>query len=205
MAVRQPTRARLPGKSPLGSYIYVLSFSGGHATRLGIIKVGFTVNPQARIRTYRTSLFPFGISVRKRWISEPHGQAEDNESKLLDFCRRQAAPVNGREYFAGIDFDEVVSFAGTLTCAPLRPPGSEHAPYDASLMKYVQVADDIQARIKAGQLQPGARLPGERELADQYQIAYGTARRVIQELRDRGLVQTVPSKGTFIVEPPAEG
>jgi DNA-binding GntR family transcriptional regulator len=72
---------------------------------------------------------------------------------------------------------------------------------------YVQVADDIQARIKAGQLQPGARLPGERELADQYRIAYGTARRVIQELRNRGLVQTVASKGTFIADQPpaAEG
>lgn len=76
---------------------------------------------------------------------------------------------------------------------------------DSPVYVYVQVADDIQARIKAGQLQVGARLPGERELADQYRIAYGTARRVIQELRDRGLVQTVPSKGTFIVEPPAEG
>lgn len=70
---------------------------------------------------------------------------------------------------------------------------------------YVQVADDIQARIKAGQLQPGARLPGERELAEQYRIAYGTARRVVQELRSRGLVITVRSKGTFITKPsPAE-
>lgn len=69
---------------------------------------------------------------------------------------------------------------------------------------YVQVADDIQARVRAGQLRPGARLPGEREMAEQYRIAYGTARRVIQELRDRGLAQTVPSKGTFIVGPPAE-
>ncbi|MFJ6566684.1 GntR family transcriptional regulator [Streptomyces sp. NPDC091292] len=68
---------------------------------------------------------------------------------------------------------------------------------------FVQIADDIQARILRGELQPGARLPGERELAEQYQVAYGTARRVIQELRDRGLAQTVPSKGTFIVEPPA--
>jgi DNA-binding GntR family transcriptional regulator len=70
-------------------------------------------------------------------------------------------------------------------------------------MKYVQVADDIQTRIQRGQMQPGSRLPGERELADQYRIANGTARRVIQELRDRGIAQTVPSKGTFIVEPPA--
>ncbi len=69
---------------------------------------------------------------------------------------------------------------------------------------YVQVADDIQARIKAGQLRPGARLPGERELADQYRIAYGTARRVVQELRDRGVAMTVANKGTFIVEPSTE-
>lgn len=75
---------------------------------------------------------------------------------------------------------------------------------DSPIYVYVQVAADIQARIKSGQLQAGARLPGERELADQYRIAYGTARRVIQELRDRGLAQTVPSKGTFIVQPPAE-
>ena len=68
---------------------------------------------------------------------------------------------------------------------------------------YVQVADDIQARIQRGELQPGARLPGEREMAEQYRIAYGTARRVVEELRNRGLVQTVPNKGTFIVAPPA--
>lgn len=63
---------------------------------------------------------------------------------------------------------------------------------------YVQVADDIQSRIEHGQLQPGARLPGERDLAEQYQVAYGSARRAIQELRDRGLAITVPNKGTFI-------
>ncbi|MBQ1164321.1 GntR family transcriptional regulator, partial [Streptomyces sp. A73] len=41
-------------------------------------------------------------------------------------------------------------------------------------------------RVDAGQLQPGARLPAERDLAEEYGIAYGTARRVVQELRDRG-------------------
>ncbi|MBQ1165891.1 GntR family transcriptional regulator, partial [Streptomyces sp. A73] len=43
---------------------------------------------------------------------------------------------------------------------------------------YVQVADDIARRGDAGQLQPGARLPAERDLAEEYGIAYGTARRV---------------------------
>ncbi|MBQ1166282.1 GntR family transcriptional regulator, partial [Streptomyces sp. A73] len=41
---------------------------------------------------------------------------------------------------------------------------------------YVQVADDIARRVDAGQLQPGARLPAERDLAEEYGIAYGTAR-----------------------------
>ncbi|MBQ1165680.1 winged helix-turn-helix transcriptional regulator, partial [Streptomyces sp. A73] len=57
---------------------------------------------------------------------------------------------------------------------------------------YVQVADDIARRVDAGQLQPGARLPAVRDLAEEYGIAYGTARRVVQELRDRGLAITLP-------------
>lgn len=68
---------------------------------------------------------------------------------------------------------------------------------------YAQLADALEARIDAGDLRPGARLPGERDLAEEYGVAIGTARRAVQELRDRGRVMTVPAKGTFIVDPPA--
>lgn len=64
---------------------------------------------------------------------------------------------------------------------------------------YIQAADHIAAEIASGRLRSGARLPGERALAEQYQMAIGSARRTIQELRDRGLVETVPHKGTFIL------
>ncbi|MFP3986865.1 winged helix-turn-helix domain-containing protein [Streptomyces sp. E11-3] len=67
---------------------------------------------------------------------------------------------------------------------------------------YVQVADHLAARIAAGQISAGARLAGERDLATEYGVAIGTARRAIQELRDRGLVVTLPARGTFIVEQP---
>jgi GntR family transcriptional regulator len=67
---------------------------------------------------------------------------------------------------------------------------------------YVQVADAIERDIRAGRLPVGARLAGEADLAEQYGIARGTARRVVQELRDRGLAVTLPSKGTYISEPP---
>lgn len=65
---------------------------------------------------------------------------------------------------------------------------------------YAQVADHLAARIQAGEIPPGARLAGERELADEYGVALGTARRAVQELRDRGLVATLPAKGTYVVE-----
>lgn len=68
---------------------------------------------------------------------------------------------------------------------------------------YVQVADAIERDIRTGRLPVGARLPGEQDLAAQYGIARGTARRVVEELRDRRLVTTLPSKGTYVVEPPA--
>jgi GntR family transcriptional regulator len=63
---------------------------------------------------------------------------------------------------------------------------------------YVQVAHHIEARIDAGDLAPGARLPGERALAEEYQVALGTIRSALNVLRERGLVVTTPSKGTFI-------
>ncbi|GAA2204147.1 hypothetical protein GCM10009850_002050 [Nonomuraea monospora] len=63
---------------------------------------------------------------------------------------------------------------------------------------YVQVADHIVARIGAGELVPNSRLPGERDLAKEYGVAQGTIRRAVQELRDRGLVVTLPAKGTYI-------
>lgn len=76
----------------------------------------------------------------------------------------------------------------------------------APVYVYVQVADLVERDIRSGRLPVGARLPGEQDLADQYGIAKGTARRVARELRDRGLVTTLPSKGTYITEPPpAEG
>ncbi|GAA0953733.1 winged helix-turn-helix domain-containing protein [Nonomuraea longicatena] len=72
---------------------------------------------------------------------------------------------------------------------------------------YVQVADHVAARIDAGELSPDARLLGERDLAEEYGVAIGTIRRAVKELRDRGLVVTLPAKGTYITRPedrPAE-
>ncbi|WP_236793308.1 GntR family transcriptional regulator [Amycolatopsis sp. GM8] len=71
---------------------------------------------------------------------------------------------------------------------------------DSPVYVYVQVANRLAERIKARDLPPGARLPAERDLAVDYGVSVCTARRAVAELRDRGLVQTVPVKGTFVVK-----
>ncbi|WP_326739168.1 GntR family transcriptional regulator [Streptomyces sp. NBC_01022] len=70
---------------------------------------------------------------------------------------------------------------------------------------YVQVADRVEAEIRDGRLPYGARLPNERDMGAQYGVAPGTARRAVQELRERGLVKTLPNKGTFISYRPVSG
>jgi len=80
----------------------------------------------------------------------------------------------------------------------------DESPVDPSRPVYVwrQVADWIVHRIESGELQPGARLEGERELAEQVGVAVGTVRRAVEDLRQRGIVVTLPAKGTFVTERP---
>ncbi|WP_217170163.1 GntR family transcriptional regulator [Streptomyces sp. AC512_CC834] len=66
---------------------------------------------------------------------------------------------------------------------------------------YAALADHVAARIAAGELHPGARLPAERDLAAEYGVAYLTVRRAAQVLRERGLIVTVHGKGTFVADP----
>ncbi len=65
---------------------------------------------------------------------------------------------------------------------------------------YEQVAEHLAARIEAGELPSGSKLPPERELAEQYGVAYNTMRSAMEILRDRGLVVTMHGRGTYVTE-----
>jgi DNA-binding GntR family transcriptional regulator len=61
---------------------------------------------------------------------------------------------------------------------------------------YIQVADDLERRITDGEIE--VKLPSERDLAEDYGVAYTTVRRAMEILRDRGLIITRHGRGTFI-------
>ena len=87
----------------------------------------------------------------------------------------------------------------------LLVPSEIAADDDPGDLAYVAVADDIAGRIATGELPPGTRLRSERDLAEFYGRAYGTIRRAMALLRDRGLIETVHGRGTFVRAPGAEG
>lgn len=63
---------------------------------------------------------------------------------------------------------------------------------------YLQVADQIRAAIVSGSLADGERLPSVRQLAEELHVSVITTKRAYDELRQSGLVTTVPAKGTFV-------
>jgi GntR family transcriptional regulator len=67
---------------------------------------------------------------------------------------------------------------------------------------YRLVADDLERRIESGELAVNRPLPAEQTLAREYGIALGTCRHATKILRERGLVRTIPSKGTFVAARP---
>lgn len=56
-------------------------------------------------------------------------------------------------------------------------------------------------QIRSGQLGVGAKLPTEAELTEQYGVSRTTARRALDELRRRGLVERQAGRGTFVANP----
>jgi len=63
---------------------------------------------------------------------------------------------------------------------------------------YEQIIEQIQNRIMEGKLHPGDRLPSEHELAEQFGVSRTVVREAIKALREKGLVEVQPGRGTFV-------
>ena len=65
---------------------------------------------------------------------------------------------------------------------------------------YRQLCDLLEARL-VDEARPGDRLPSEAELAQQFDVNRLTVRRALNELNQRGLIETVHGKGSFVASP----
>jgi GntR family transcriptional regulator len=64
---------------------------------------------------------------------------------------------------------------------------------------YLQVADILAERIRSGQYPKDSRIPTESELTEEFEIGRNTARRAVEVLRERGLVETVKTRGSYVL------
>jgi GntR family transcriptional regulator len=64
---------------------------------------------------------------------------------------------------------------------------------------YQQIADDLQAQIDSGDLEPGQKLRTEIELREHYEASRNTVRDAIKLLTARGFVETKAGQGTFVI------
>lgn len=63
---------------------------------------------------------------------------------------------------------------------------------------YERIVTQIEQRIEAGDLKVGDQLPSEHELAEQFAVSRTAVREAVKALRQKGLVEIRPGRGTFI-------
>src|SRR5947209_1142112 len=63
---------------------------------------------------------------------------------------------------------------------------------------YEKIVEQIERRIWSGELKVGDQLPAERELGDQFHVSRTAVREAVKALREKGLVEVRPGRGTFV-------
>jgi len=69
-------------------------------------------------------------------------------------------------------------------------------------LQYIGVRDDIAARIVAGELKPGERLPSERRLQIGGGVSRGTIREALFQLEAEGVIYRKDRSGWYVSPPP---
>jgi GntR family transcriptional regulator len=71
-----------------------------------------------------------------------------------------------------------------------------------ALPLYLRLADRIEEDLRASGGADGARLPSERQLAERYETSRVTIRAALGELRERGLLVSLPARGWALATAP---
>lgn len=69
---------------------------------------------------------------------------------------------------------------------------------------YRSLAEDLERRIRSGELSEGTKLPPQREIADYLDLNYTTITRVYDICREKGLIYGAVGRGTFVAPHSAE-
>ena len=65
---------------------------------------------------------------------------------------------------------------------------------------YEQIVQQVEESIHKAALKPGDQLPPERELAQQFGVSRTAVREAVKALREKGLVEAYPGRGTFVTD-----
>ncbi len=68
----------------------------------------------------------------------------------------------------------------------------------SALPKFIQISEMLIREIAAGHLVDGARLPPEREMADELGVAVGTLRKALADVEAKGLLDRVQGSGNYV-------
>lgn len=71
---------------------------------------------------------------------------------------------------------------------------------DSSIPLYLQVSNDLRAKIERGVYRAGQKIPPEPELSQLYAVSRITVRKAIQLLVEDGLLSKLQGKGTFVCQ-----
>jgi DNA-binding GntR family transcriptional regulator len=72
---------------------------------------------------------------------------------------------------------------------------------DGPVPLWRQLADDLRARIEAGEFAPGRAIPSMRVLCQSYDVGQKTAEHALSWLAGQGVTVTVPGKGSYVRDP----
>ncbi|MEV4354076.1 GntR family transcriptional regulator [Nonomuraea sp. NPDC049625] len=64
--------------------------------------------------------------------------------------------------------------------------------------KWVQVANIIKERIASGDYPVDTPVPSEHQIVQEFGVARGTARKVLQRLQEEGVIYAVRGLGSFV-------
>ena len=69
-----------------------------------------------------------------------------------------------------------------------------------TVQPYQRITQEYAEKIRQGRLSAGTRLPGIREISEEYGVAAGTVQRALTELRNAGLIYSHQGRGSFVSE-----